>query len=339
VSALASLREGVQRTIRASSVVAIAWAVTVAVTVPLALSVAAAIASHLNASLAAGTVADGADHDWLDEFAAAASGIASTLGPAVIGFAAIVHNTSGFVDRVAPHPTAAMALAVYVLLWTFVSGGILDRLGTVRDVRPPFLQVCGALFGRFLRLNIIQSIVLVALFNIVQPWLLDDVFYELTADVAVERTAFFIRLALYLLFALALALPHVLFDYAKVRMVLEDRRSAVGALRAAGRLLRRHAGRIAALYAANVALLLAVIGAYALVAPGAGSAGWLVWAGFIVSQVYIAARLWARLVFWASEAALFEMASGFRLRETLRRTTEASAQIVSRTVSASRWPR
>ena len=30
------------------------------------------------------------------------------------------------------------------------------------------------------------------------------------------------------------------------------------------------------------------------------------WAGFAVSQCYILARLWVKLVFWASEAAWFQ---------------------------------
>ncbi len=308
MSVTAALREGIARTWRASSLIAAAWFVAVATAMPLTLAVGASIYEHLGASLMAGKVADGADYDWLDEFAAdsaASGGIAATVGPSVIGFAAVVDNISGFLDRIALHPTIATTLLVYLVLWTFVSGGIFERLARGGESGRPFLSACGEWFGRLLRIFLLQVIVFGALFAVLYPWLFYDLFYELTADVAVERTAFFIRLACYLAFAFVLALAHVLFDYAKVRMVVEDRRSALGAVRAALRFLHRNAARTATLYALNVLLLVAVLAVYAVVAPGAGAGGWGVWAGFAVSQLYIAARLWARLVFWASEMALF----------------------------------
>ena len=42
---------------------------------------------------------------------------------------------------------------------------------------------------------------------------------------------------------------------------------------------------------------------YALVAPGAGGSGLRMWLGFGVGQIYVLARLWVKLTFWASETA------------------------------------
>jgi hypothetical protein len=56
----------------------------------------------------------------------------------------------------------------------------------------------------------------------------------------------------------------------------------------------------------NVGLFLVVVLAYAAVAPGAGRAGPMMWVGFGIGQLYVAARLWIKLVFWASETALFQ---------------------------------
>ncbi len=61
-------------------------------------------------------------------------------------------------------------------------------------------------------------------------WLFDGLYPALIEDVTVERTAFFIRLGLYAVFALPLLSFNILFDYAKVRAVVEDRRSMIGAL-------------------------------------------------------------------------------------------------------------
>ena len=62
---------------------------------------------------------------------------------------------------------------------------------------------------------------------------------------------------------------------------------------------------VVALYVGDVALFLLVLALYALVAPGAGSGGLWTWVGLAISQAYIVARVWVKLVFWGSEAALF----------------------------------
>jgi hypothetical protein len=99
---------------------------------------------------------------------------------------------------------------------------------------------------------------------------------------------------------------NVLFDYARIRLVVEDRHSAVGALLAGARFFGRHAGACLGLYALNTLTFLAVVGAYALVAPGAGSGGWTVWVALSVGEALIVARLAVKLQFYASQAALFQ---------------------------------
>ena len=80
----------------------------------------------------------------------------------------------------------------------------------------------------------------------------------------------------------------------------------LGAAVAALRFVGRNAGAAATLYLVNFVLFLLVIGLYALVAPGAGGLGWSLWLGMAIGQLYILARLWVKLVFWASETALFQ---------------------------------
>ena len=85
------------------------------------------------------------------------------------------------------------------------------------------------------------------LFGIVHPALLVDGFAALTRDVIVERTAFLVRLGLYALFGALLVPVSIVFDYAKVRAVVEDRRSMVCAVVAGARFARRNARAVAAL--------------------------------------------------------------------------------------------
>ena len=78
------------------------------------------------------------------------------------------------------------------------------------------------------------------------------------------------------------------------------------AVAAAARFLKRNAAAAVALYFLNGLLFVAVLALYALAAPGAGPAGPMMWAGVAVSQLYLAARVWVRLVFLASEVSLFQ---------------------------------
>jgi hypothetical protein len=98
----------------------------------------------------------------------------------------------------------------------------------------------------------------------------------------------------------------MLFDYAKIRLVVEDRRSAVGALLAGLRFIGRNPGRVVGLYAINALTFIAVVGVWALAAPGAGGAGVWMWASFAGGQVYLLARLLIKLQFLASATALFQ---------------------------------
>ena len=55
-----------------------------------------------------------------------------------------------------------------------------------------------------------------------------------------------------------------------------------------------------------VGLFLVAVGVYAAIAPGAGGTGLTMWIGFAIGQMYVLARLWVKLVFWASEVVLFQ---------------------------------
>jgi hypothetical protein len=307
VTAASAFRSGVRRVNRAPAVVLGVWIATLLVAVPLGLSVREALERQLGSSLEAARAADGAGYDWMSEFADQATGVAATFGPTVSGFAAALDNASAFLDGAA-RPAAITATGIgYVLLWTFLAGGVIDRLARDRATRAHgFFQACGGYFPPLLRLAVLAALVYGVLFGSFHRWLLDDVYENLTGDVSVERTAFFVRLALYASFLAAVGGVNLLFDYAKVRLVVEDRRSAVGSLQAAIRFIVRHPAGSIALYLGNVLLFVLVLVLYALLASGAEAAGASLWFVLAIGQLYIAARLWTKLVFWASESAWFQ---------------------------------
>jgi hypothetical protein len=106
------------------------------------------------------------------------------------------------------------------LLWAFLSGGILDRYARARPTRARgFFGACGAHVPAMVRLGVILVLAHSALH----------------AALA-SRVSNPVVMTLALTLVLAVTLIGV---YAQVRLVVEDRRSALGALLAAARFVRR----------------------------------------------------------------------------------------------------
>jgi hypothetical protein len=300
----AAFVDGIRRVNRAPVVLAGMFAVTLMVALPLAIALRGMIARHLGSSLAAEAAASGANSDWWQEFSAQAVGLATTFVPTIIGFGAVLENLSGFLDNARLAATVAGATTAWLVIWSFLSGGVLDRLARNRATRAHgFFSACGVHFWRFLRLGLVAWAAYYLLFEFAHQWLLVDAFQWATEDVNVERTAFVIRLSGYAVFGVLLVAVNVLFDYARVRIVVEDRRSALGALVAGARFIRRNWPSVAALYLLNGVAFLLLVFIYAIVAPGASAGAWLM---LLVGEAYILGRHYLKLVVYGSEAALFQ---------------------------------
>jgi hypothetical protein len=300
-------REGAGRVLRAPVVVFAIWALTIVLSLPLGLVLRGMIRDHLGSSLAADAAADGVNYDWWNEFLYQSSGLGSTLVPSIIGFAAPLRNIGELVDNVPLAATVTSLVSAWLVLWAFVAGGIIDRYARGRTTHTHgFFAACGVFFFRFLRLGAFAWLAYWLLFGYVHDWLFEDAYAALTRDTNVERDAFVARICLYLAFAALLATVNLLFDYAKIRAVVEDRRSMVGALAAGARFVWRHPVSAAALYALNTAVFVAILALYRAVAPGAGWSGAGIWVAFAIVQVYIVARVWAKLIFLASQTVFFQ---------------------------------
>lgn len=305
--------DGARRVWRAPTLLASIWLVNLLLAVPFALAVRGALQQHFGVSLVAGDAAQGFSLDWWGELNARAEGLIATFTASVIGFAAVLRNASDLADGRAPIAPLAGAIALWLLAWTFLWGGILDRLARDRPTRAAgFFAACGAHAGRMLRLGLMAGVAYVILWRYVHPLLFGSLYGWITRDLAVERTAFVTRLLLYVLFGALFLGVRLLTDLARVRAVVEDRRSMIGAYLAAWRLLRARPGAILAIYAGVAAAFVVWLGLYALVAPGARGAGLAVWFALVTGQLYLAGRLWLKLLVPAALIALYraEVARG-----------------------------
>ena len=295
--------DGLMRVKRAPWLVIGLWLSTLLLALPLSLALHAMLGEHLGSSMAAQAAAEGLSFDWWNEFLAQTTGVGKTFVPAILGFAAILQNLSGVADASGPPSPVVWVVVAHLLLSTFLLGGLLDRLARDRAIGAgAFFAACGVYVFRFLRLSVMALAVYAFLFITVHGWLFDRLYPRLITELTVERTAFFYRLGLYAVFGALVLFTNLVFDYAKVRAVVEDRRSMIGALSAGFRFVRRNPGATVGLYGVNSLAFVAVLFAYYLVAPGAAADA----RAFAIGQVFIVFRVIVRLQFAASQTALFQ---------------------------------
>jgi hypothetical protein len=135
---------------------------------------------------------------------------------------------------------SAYAILGLLVLWPFLSGGILDRYARNRPTRGRgFFGACGAHFGAMVRLAILA-------------WM---IYGALVAGLgrAIGGTTYGRWAAVFLTSAAGFVI-----GYARIRLVVEDRRSAIGALLAGARFARRNFVSAAALYLLYVILFAGV---------------------------------------------------------------------------------
>ena len=188
-----------------------------------------------------------------------------------------------------------------------------------------FFGACGTYFFRFLRLAVVAAAGYALLFGVIHGWLFEQFYPWATRDVIVERSAFLLRAALYAVFLGLLAFWNVVMDYAKIRAVVEDRRSMLGAFLAGWRFVVGHPLKTGGLYALNAAAFAAVLLLYGLAAPGAAGSGWVLLAGFAAGQTYLLGPP-------RGEAGLLRVADGVlpalsRTRGVHRRAPAALARV------------
>jgi len=193
----------------------------------------------------------------------------------------ILIGTIGLVIGYGP-PGDVRHLAGALLLWAFLSGGALDRYARQRPTRSRgFFAACGGHLGAMLRLGLTAILVMAAFHLAIGGDFPNDY---------VHAAAFVTALGLALLLTVA-----------QVRVAVEDRRSALGALAAATRFVLRNPAAIV-LFALFVLVFLGVMLAGERLPP-AGLSGWPAW---LTGNVFVAVECGLLLAWYAVATSLFQ---------------------------------
>lgn len=232
MSILRSFTVGFRRVAKFPSVILWLYLASVTVTLPLTMAMREILMESIGASLVDENLRQGFDLAWYGEFSANSRGLAKTFGPSVVGIMAMVGNLETLLDGdiLKIDGTILLAGLVFLLVWAFLGGGILDRYARPDQAHSSarFFSEGGKYFFRFVRLLSISLLLYWLLFR----WILNPLHRcveEATRDVTVEKTVLFYTLLVYTLAGFLLLLVKMALDYAKIAMVVELRRSSVAA--------------------------------------------------------------------------------------------------------------
>jgi hypothetical protein len=295
------LGEGIWSAVRVPSLLLAVCILTVAAALPFGLVLGTRVQTSLAHQPPIDLGAEEIDAEWWMEFRAHAQGLEATFTPTIIGFAAPLDNLSTLLDA-SPRPWAlAGPIALYVLLWAFLWGGVIDRFQQRRGTLRTFFSAGMRCFPRLIMLSLGGGAMVLLLYLTVHAALFGPVYESLVRATSSERNAFFLRVSLYISFGALLAAVSLLTDYARIGVVGGQASTLADAVVSAARFIRRHWTTVVSLYLLTGTLFVGLLVAYGLIDRRAGG-----WRGVIVGQAYIVGRLAVRLVWVASEVRLVE---------------------------------
>jgi hypothetical protein len=207
---------------------------------------------------------------------------------------------------------ALAAMLLYFILYVFLNGGTIGRL--VDREGPTNLQAffgdCGKYFWRFVRLSLISLAFDILAFGLMMN-VVSALMNPALENARTEWTVLLLNNAHTLIALLLLTIVHMIFDYARILVVSEDERRVLRSPGAAFKFLGGRFFRAWALYLLVAAGLLAGTALYFIVAGILPPSGILfLGLGILWAQFYIVFRLWARMVFFAAQAAYFRIGRG-----------------------------
>ncbi len=307
-----SFTAGLKRVVQSPSLILWLYLTSLILVIPLTLILRGILKESIGGSLVHENLRQGFDLSWYGEFSFGSRGLADTFGPSVVGILPVLGNLEKLLEGEVLRVGATVFLfgALFLLAWAFFAGGILDCYARSDEAysRSRFFSRSGEYFFRFVRLMVIAGVIYWVIFRwVAKP--LHNWLESAIRDVTVERTAMFFTLLLYALVAFLLVLANMILDYAKIALVVEQRRSCVLAFFWGLRFVFSQPGKTFGLYLILAAVGLVLLIFYSLVAPGAGQSSWVtIGLAFLVGQACLVARLILKLWFLASQTALFQSA-------------------------------
>lgn len=297
------------RTVKAAGrLVVVLYLVNLAFSLVLAVPLHRALTESLGRSQAGERMARGFDYLWWEEFRDKGDGLSRTFDPSVIGRGALLNNLEGLVTMRFVRLPAELLLAflLYIILHTFLAGGTLGLYRREAQSFDPrrFLEGAVSSFPTFLGLMALSWVFFFSIGVFLRGWL-QEFIHRISRDALTEKSGFFGGLAVSLVIWALLMFVQMVFDYARIKSVLADRRNAGKAFLDGLGFVFRHPAATLGLYYLLFAGGIALSIIYVLVKEtiGQSSAGGVILA-FALQQAFILGLIGLRCWTYAGQLHL-----------------------------------
>ena len=251
----------------------------------------------------------GFDYIWWEEFRDQSKGIETSFSPSIIGKGAVLDNFVHLIHFGETHLPRVFLFfgALYVLLHTFLSGGIISVLG--KDIPvfsiKSFFSGAGKFASRFFLLMIISWIFffLVIAFK--------DFLFALVNSVSdtarSEIFPFYLSLISSIFIYAVFLFFQMVFDYARIKTVIEDSRSVLQTTRDAFIFVFKNIGSTMGLFylllLANLVLTVVFIFLKEIIPQTTAVS---IFAVFLIQQIFICSFIWIRCWLYSSQLELYK---------------------------------
>lgn len=326
---ISALRQGVAKVNQSKRMVLFAWLVNVTLTLTVALPMLSQLDTALKGTVLEERLLEKVEPNWFQTFQRdqEANPLARFFDYSMFGIAPFLNHYEAylagiFVKNVArflmdlffSFSVSAQYLNIlsilafaYLLSSTFLAGGFVGIYAkTYRVTFPEFLMEGAKYFGRFFRLSLLSLIVYYLLFNFLVDWWTGSI-PRWTAEEPSEMTPFIYYMIKNVVVILIVGFITICFDYAKIRMVVDDRISALFAVAAAVKFAARHVWKVSGVYLGlNLVgvLFVAVYGFLERQIPQTGY--WTILLVFLFQQIYMLSRFWLKASFYATQTDLYQ---------------------------------
>jgi hypothetical protein len=193
----------------------------------------------------------------------------------------------------------------YLVLNIFFAGGVLEVFVEEKRFKlSDFFSGCVEYFNRFLKLFLISLLFLVGVFIV--NLLLSTLSGLLTENATTEHAGILLFVLRMVIVVFLLAFTNMIFDYAKIVTIVNDYYDMIKAVKVTLMFVMMSLFKTVGLYALYFLTAVVIVCIYLFIASLIDiSNGFMVLIFFILSQVYMVAKIWIRISFFAGQYSFY----------------------------------
>jgi len=328
MSILSSFKQGFKQTAKTKRMILFAWLVNVLFALVVALPFLNTLNGYVRDTIMDEKLLAQMDPTWYETLRAdfEKNDLMQSFNYTIFGYApflnhlemtlngAFVKSIGNFLNslifrlEVAPTRTSILVLLglLYLGLTSFLAGGFISMYAKDhRSTFSEFLADGGRYFGKFFRLTLLALLVYYLFFTLLVDWVNSGI-PRWTQNVPSEESPFLYYMIKGGVVLVILSILAMIFDYARIRVVVDVRTSSLFAFLAGARFGFKNFVRAYGLYLLLSFIGLLLIALYALLeAQIPQDSYWPLVLVFLLQQLYVIGRMWLKAGFYACQTHLY----------------------------------